>query len=354
MQIVSLNTMGVKMKRVNKPTKAFIDLDSFIFKAASTAEQQKYDYLDSDGNVVATFESASEGKSWCDEVRTFGCDFQHGYEGDVEDLTRSSVYYEDKGKDFAEKQWRYILKSLIEDLPDTIVDWVGYVSVESGSEVFRHNIACLDTYKGNRENTYRPKHLEYVRDLALSHGNIKGVSGGVETDDYVQAYAQKHKDKGLLVSIDKDIQTAVGCWILLFGRMDDPVFSDPSVVGQVYIEKGKMYGYGYLYLVSMALTGDSADCYKGLPKCGTKKAFDLLSPFNGKPSELLKEVLQVAIKAYKDYYGDSYTFKHCTTGEDLTMTPYELFENQMALAYMIKSKNDTVQKSVLKCLKGDL
>lgn len=343
------------MTKPKQPTVAFIDLDSFIFKAASTSEQQKYDYLDKDGKVVATFDSAADAKSWYEEVEAFEVDFTYGYEGDVEDLTRSDVYHEDKGEEYAKKQWESILKQLIKDLPDSVTEWKGFVSNESGKEVFRNDIATVKPYKGNRKDTYRPKHLEYVRSLALNHPNVQGVTGGIEVDDLVQAYAQKAKEDGLLVTIDKDGLTSVGCWVLLYDSMDEPIHSDISTVGKIYRDdKGKMKGCGYLFLLGQAITGDQIDNIQGVPRAGVAKAVELLSPFNDKPKKHLSDAIQVVLDLYKEKYGEIYEYRHCSTGELIQKSYIDVFKEMGSLLYMLRGKGDSFEKSIMKYYKENL
>ena len=323
-----------------KPTVSIIDLDYLIYSASSIAEKITYTYSDKKGNEVASFGSASEGKAWIDTIKAFGgIDPDYGYEGDVEDLIRSTSY-KPVGLGKAQKNFDRMLKEWL--LEAGTNEWRGYCSALKGMKLFRHDIATIQPYKGNRKGVHKPHYLDDIRRYALSYNNVKRVGGGIECDDKVCSVAQAIGEKAVLQACDKDILTCVGTWLKL--PDEEMVWSDPNIVGKVWIEKKgtvtKVRGFGLLYLLSMCITGDQADSYGGCPKAGPVVAVDVLSPFNGMPRNMLHKAVEATCELFKQKVGDSYTYTHCHIGEPVTVTWKEVLVENLLLAYMVKHKGD--------------
>lgn len=355
MPTVSLSIMGVKM---SKPEITYADLDIALFKSSSAAEQVYYVYYDGD-REVAKFDSAEKGKKWIEEIEAFGADFTYGFEGEVEDLTRE-VEYVDKGVEEGYKTFDNILKDYIE-IANT-PKFVGYVSKSSGSEVFRNKIATIKKYKGSRAGR-KPIHLEAVRKYALSKPNIKqcnskieldGELWDIEVDDQCQALAQRAGSKGQLLSLDKDMMTSVGCWLLSPNYFDDAVYSDPKSVGLIEKSGDNLVGYGYLFLLGMMITGDTVDAITGVPRGGKAKALEVLTPFNNKPLDRLPEAFAEVAKLYKKAYGEEHTYKHWETKEEIKRSWKDMMIEQGKLLYMLRGKTDSFEKSVMKYFDEDL
>lgn len=328
-----------------KPEVTYADLDIALFIAASSAEKIQYIYYDN-GKEVARFDSADAGKKWLGEVEIFGVDFNFGFEGGIANLTRDVEYIDlgvEKGYETFDRLIDEYKKSA--DTPA----FKGYVSASTGSEVFRHKVATVKQYKGGRSGR-KPKYLEDIRSYAINRHGFKQTQGFIETDDITQALAQKAGEKGQLLSLDKDSQTTVGCWLLNENYFDEAVFSDPSEVGWLEKSDDKVVGLGRLYLCYMSLVGDTVDAITGVPRVGKAKAYELLKDFSHKPISVLPEALTVVAKEYKKVYGDNYEYKHWDTGKKIARNWYDMMREQMILLYMLKGSKDSVEKSVLKYL----
>jgi hypothetical protein len=340
-----------------KPIITYADMDIALFRSASSAEQIQYIYSDGD-KEVARFNSASDGKKWLDEVEIMGCDFEYGYEGDHNTLTRSTDYI-DLG---VEKAYE-VFDNILEDYKKiaNTKEFVGYVSKSTGAEVFRNKIATIKKYKGSRASR-KPAHLEAVRKYALSKPEIKqstgkvvidGVKYGIETDDQVAALAQHKGELGQLLSFDKDSMISVGCWILSPDYLEESTYADPTLTGMIKESGDNLIGFGHLFLLGMMITGDTADAITGVPKGGKKKALEVLSPFNNQPISELPKAFEEVAKLYKKAYGDRYEYKHWETGETIVRSWYEMMLEQGHLLYMVRGKDDSFEKSVLKYYKGE-
>lgn len=338
----------------SKPTKVFVDSDVLLFQAASAGEQVKYCYKDPEGNIIAEFNSAKDGKAWLDESEMMGCDIEFGYQGDLTELVREQ-YFVDKGFDECKKAWETAIDYMSKDLEQ----WnkgmkITYlISPATGLRNFRYDLATLHPYKGSRKDSRAPKYLEQLRSWVQSLPDVKSPKVRYEIDDVCLAYSQKNGENGLAVAVDKDVRTGVGCWVYHYGFMEEPEWSDPDTVGYLEYDGKKMSGLGYLFLLHQAVSGDQIDGYKGIPKFGAKKAYDLLSPYNNKPVSYMGEIIELCIEQYRKHFGDEHHYKHHETGEPITAKPYDLFLENLNMAYMVKSNKDSAEQSIMKYLGKD-
>lgn len=342
------------MTKPKNPTKVFIDLDVILFQAASAGEQVKYDYVNQDGEVVATFDSADKGKSWLEEFKAFSFDFEHGCEDDPETITRLDARYEDKGVEECYKAFDQALKGVLKEIG--IDNWNGYVSAASGLENFRYGVATLSKYKGERSKLRKPLYLEETRKYALQNPRIKAPKIAYEIDDYVNAMACKHGEDGMVYALDKDCQGITGAWFYCPTNYDHPIYSDPSIVGKLELRADKkVIGWGTLFWLWQCLASDTADGIKGCKGIGAKKAYNILLPYSEAPREKLPDVLKVVAQTFRKAYGDEYEYKHCYTDEMVKVGWYDVMKENFTLVYMLKGKNDSAEKSILKYLdKEDL
>lgn len=336
-----------------KPTKAFIDGDVILFTSASAGEQVVYTYKDKDDNEVARFNSADEGRKWIEETEAFGVDFQFGYDGDVLELVREQ-HFEDLGFDKCKDAWKTSTSYLEKDLKtfNKDITFNYYISAATGLRNFRYDLATIAKYKDNRSNTRKPKYLEELRAWCIEQDNVKAPKIKYEIDDMVNALAKKHGEDGLVISYDKDCQGISGAWFYMPDDYDEPVYSDPELVGKLTIDDygKKVHGFGNLFWLWQCMASDTADNIKGCKGIGKKKAYDILKDYSEKPISYLPEVLAVVGKVFKKAYGDNYTYKHCYTGEEMTVGWYDVFKENLGLVMMLANQNDNVEKSILKYL----
>lgn len=319
-----------------KPSIAYVDGDLIVFPCASSAQSTKYVYKDIYDRVVATFDSAKAGKNWLDEIEIMGVDVRHGFRGDPSTLIRESIVEVGELKT-ATSNYKSIHKRWLRDAD--VEDHRTYVAKKSGLPVFRHELCLRKPYKGNRGGE-KPFHLEELRKWALTQPNHKRTTGAFETDDVVCGLAQRKGESAVLVSPDKDSLQVSGCWVYMVDHHDKPVFSDPKILGEVYMDKGKCYGIGHLFLLAQILMGDSADNYSGCDKVGPVAAHDILSPFNKKSVSKLEDVIKASVEPYKQRYGNEYEYTN-KDGKPAVASWRDFYEESLQLAYMRKSKTDT-------------
>ncbi len=337
---------------MKKPSKAYIDADVLLFQTASAAEQVNYVYYDGT-TPVARFESAKAGKNWLAEIDMLGCDPEFGFDGNPDTLTRETEWI-DIGFDECKKAWKTATEFLVKDLTEWSpnIKCNFYVSAASGLENFRYSVATIAPYKGNRNGTRKPKYLEELRQWVVKEfDNVTAPKIRYEVDDLVNAMAKKAGKDGLAVGYDKDIQGISGAWFWLVNDYDNPVYSDPSLIGTLELTgKDKVLGSGTLFWLWQCMASDTADNIKGCRGIGKKKAYDILKDYSGKGVEYLPEVLGVVGKVFKGVYGEEFTYKHCYTGEEVTVGWYDVFKENFSLVMMLSDQNDSAEKSVLKYL----
>ena len=315
--------------------KIFVDGDLLAFPSASVAEERIYVAKDPYGKVVAEFDGAKAYSAWLQEMEIFGTDMQHGFTGDIEDLTRE---LEIRPKPFkeAQKAFKRTLDQWLSKCPDG--DVTVYLAPMSGSTNFRHDVALRKPYKGNRKDSHKPIHLQALRDWAFSLPYTKRATK-FETDDIVTGMAHRHGRNGYLVQNEKDGFTCYNCWFLYPDHHNEPVWSDPNTLGYVERNGGKVIGLGRLFLMSQVLTGDVADGYSGLDGVGVSKAVEILSPYNNASVKHLPEVVRMVAQMYRKKYGDSYDYIN-KFGEPATASWFDFYVESVRLAYMLKNRKD--------------
>ena len=328
-------------KKPTKPTKAYIDGDSILFFASSSLETTWRIYKTPEGEEICRFNSAQAGKNWIDECLDMEADIQHNYEGDVTKLIRHTEYEVSDDIKEGVKVFKDTVKKWVKQ--SGCKDFVVYIGAKKGQKVFRHDIATIKEYKGNRGGR-KPAKLDDIRQAVSKLPYVKIARGAFEVDDLVQAYAQR-KPTNCLISVDKDARGCVGCFLMIPDDHDEPVFSRPDIVGRIRMkDNGKVAVLGWLSLLKQTITGDTVDCIAGLPKYGEKKAYDILKDFDNKPLKYLPDAVRAVLSHYYRVYGLSHTYTHFNGSEKLTRSYREMFEENLRLLYMVKSKDDTCEE----------
>lgn len=319
-----------------------IDGDSILFMASSAGEQVWYVAKTPDGEEVARLESARAYTNWLDEVKTFGADLTFGFEGDIETLERHTEY-EQKGVEHCHKAFDHMIKDWLKK--SGCETWTMYIGKATGVKNFRYGIATIYPYKHGRSDMRKPYYLEEVRKYASKNPNVKIVRGAIEVDDKVVAEAEKLKHFSMLGFVDKDNTQSRGCWQLFIGFSDTPFFVSKKDVGNIRPEGKKIFATSYLRIALQLLQGDkSVDGIVGLPMYGPKKAYELLRDFDGVDIQYTPNVFQTVAREYQKVYGEEHTYPHCYTGEELTRSWLEMFEENLRLLWMKRHKEDNAEE----------
>lgn len=187
-------------------------------------------------------------------------------------------------------------------------DYYGYTG---RGEVFRHKLATLLPYKGQRADT-KPLILEELKDWACKELPIEMVTD-IEADDAcsiatVQAYNRwkamdkDDKYKEVQIAIDKDAKQTVG---FHFNPMKDKTIREISGFGSLWLtEKGDVDGMGRMWLYYQVAVGDSTDNYKS--NCFSEVKYASKGGYNDlKDCTNDKEALTALVGIFKKLYPET-------------------------------------------------
>ena len=169
----------------------------------------------------------------------------------------------------------------------------------TGSGNFRHDIATILPYKGNRKQP-KPFHYENIRAYLQFKFNAEVVHG-MEADDMLSIRQCQLGDKSVIISRDKDLRMVPG-WHYGYavGKQPEQHLEHISEYGYLHRNtKGKVIGGGMMWFYFQCLVGDTTDNIQGVPKCGPVKAFNAL-----KDCETVKELHNATLDIYKQHFGE--------------------------------------------------
>lgn len=179
----------------------------------------------------------------------------------------------------------------------------GYLT---GKGNFRHKVATLRPYKGNR-TAEKPVHYQAIRNLLIKqYGAV--VVNGMEADDAIAIEATQNPD-AIVVSNDKDMYQLL-CGLYRYR-------------GDTFHPKGTPPTHSMYNLCHQVLTGDSTDNYPGIPGVGEKKAFKILPDANY--GVTIKQLLDATMFAFIEFYGEE---------------GIERFLEQMRLAFLVRELDE--------------
>ena len=151
----------------------------------------------------------------------------------------------------------------------------------TGKGNFRHDVATIQKYKGNRDKSRKPRWYNEAREYLIKYYNAK-VCDGVEADDEL---AKAQSSNTIICSIDKDLLQVPG---LHYNWVKDEKY-------EVSPQEGTRR------LWEQVLTGDATDNIPGIKGIGPVKAKKLL-----KDCATEEEMREVCIKTWEEYLqGDS-------------------------------------------------
>ena len=173
----------------------------------------------------------------------------------------------------------FICDLMLFDLPD-VYNFEFYITGKDKSTPnYREAIAVTQPYKGNREGTRKPVHLQALRDRLTDYWNAS-VAVGEEADDSISKRMTQLGDAAICVSIDKDLDTVQG-WHYNF-RKEILYYVD---------EFEALYNF-----YTQLLVGDRVDNIRGVSGIGVKKAAKLLDELTTE-----KQMWDVCVEAHGSY-----------------------------------------------------
>lgn len=172
-------------------------------------------------------------------------------------------------------------------------EYIGYLT---GDGNFRHEVATIKEYKGNRKQP-RPFHYENMRNYLQFRYGAK-VIHGMEADDALTVEQCNRGDESVIVSRDKDLRMCPG-WHYSYpvGAQEE---HGPEYISELgYLSDNGKRGGGMMWFYAQCLTGDPTDNIQGLPKAGPKAAVKLLSECRTE-----RQMYDAVLEAYRNVYED--------------------------------------------------
>lgn len=192
----------------------------------------------------------------------------------------------------------------------------GYLT---GKGNFRHQVATVKPYKGNRKKE-KPHWYQAIRDHLVSvYGAV--IVDGMEADDAcaIEATAYPDKTKCIIVSRDKDLLQVPYISVYAY-----PLNNSPEV-----LHWDRLPTSSFLCYLKQVVTGDSTDNYPGLPRKGDAWWSTIVADAIGATSKTLDPLCKIVFNRVMYEYASHY-------GEEWK----DRFLEQCHLAWMVRELQD--------------
>lgn len=353
-------------------TKLVFDIDFIIFEAVSVAEER---YITAKHKPTGLeLELDNKTKLWGhwkkkiggwigDQNELSGNDYYKAEDFEVEECHRprpfrikGEVIGEDgEGNPIRSKDTFLSpsdgAKKIIDDRVATIVGKSmadSYKCFTGEGDVFRHELATLLPYKGNRDDMLTPFLLKEMKQYVQDRHNTKLVRG-IEADDaYSMAVTQGYNDwlangmdddyKVVGVAIDKDTKGVTG---FHFNPNKD---KEPRLVkgfGSLWLnDKGEVDGMGRMWFYYQVAVGDDTDNYKA--NCHSEIAWASKGGYNAlKECKTDKEAWTALVGVFKKLYPEPKTITNFR-GATFEIDWLYVFQEMVNMAHMLRKPCDKI------------
>lgn len=160
----------------------------------------------------------------------------------------------------------------------------------SPSITFRHRLATIQPYKGNRDPNQKPKHLKEIKEYILRYQNGE-VAEDVEADDLMGIYASVSDGYDYVIcTTDKDLDQVPGKHYN-FGKQTRYHIPDD---------------YAEYFLYAQILAGDAVDNIPGLPRVGLVTAMRMVEGYPLKDVNGKNQVRAKVLSSYAQKFPDDW------------------------------------------------
>lgn len=322
---------------------AVIDGSLLAFRASAAGEKRSIEVTHRSSGHKKTFNTRTEFKKWIGQVNT------KREEEDKKAFALTDFEIEDIISAPAPEISLKTLKSMLSSILSACQAEDYLIYLDEGT-TFRHHLATMQEYKGNRD-TIKPQNLQLVKENLVIHKNAK-VINHLEADDYLNFHQYEgwlktksgDQDKIISVTFDKDAFGNPG-WIYDFRKDDNgkPIMAAPLFIdglGELrwLADKKEVKGTGRKFFYYQLLYGDDADTYRANKlantRFGKKAAYETLTEL-----QTDKACLQAIIDKYKEWYGQEFEYTSWR-GDEIKGSWLSLFTEIWNLAYMRRNLND--------------
>ncbi len=229
-------------------------------------------------------------------------------------------------------------------------EYYGYIG---RGRVFRHDVATIMEYKGNRNNL-KPLAINMIEDLLFKHHSAKLATDNLESDDWLSidsftAFKEWNKTKSLkdrliVVASDKDHLQVEGH---LFNP--DKMILPMTIKGLGKLEwkestsKPTLTGHGRMWLYSQLVGGDQIDNWKPSFLSG-KRWGDVATYKVLAGCKTDKEALQAIVDTYKSWYPKPVEYISWD-GKPMVKNWLEIADENWQMGYMKRWIGDTTMFS---------
>lgn len=251
------------------------------------------------------------------------------------------------------KESLHIAKEIIQYIVSACDADEYHILLDADGDTFRHKLATVQQYKGNRTGKVKPANLQAVKDYLVMHHGAEVISD-IEVDDEINIRkyegAKKWvKDKSVKVisaSFDKDDLGNRG-WSFDFRKEGGkPLMREPlwiSGLGECHWnpKKKSVKGVGRKFLYYQWVGQDSADNYKAR-KLSKKRVGDkgIAEKLNACTTDA--ECVHVVAGYFKEWYPEPVSYTSWD-GKDLTRDWVEISQEYLDLARMLRWRGDVVR-----------
>jgi len=329
-----------------------LDGSLLAFRAAAAGEVRDIEVTQRDTGKKRVFDNRTAFKKFLLEVNI------KRHDKGLDALLVTDFDLEDRQHPLEMEVSIHILKEMVKYI-EGICDAEVLIILDDPAPTFRHELATVQKYKGNRDGKSKPVNLQGIKDHMILYFNTEVAPKGIEADDVLNFYAYEgHKltkagdtRKIIAGTFDKDQDGNPG-WIFDFRKdsdgnpfMKEPVFIDG--IGDLYLKGKNVKGRGRKFFFYQWVNQDTADNYKASKlskkRFGDKSAFNLLE---GCKTE--KECLEVVVKQFKKWYPEPVKYVSWD-GKEMERDWLEISQEYFDLARMRRWEDDQVMvKDLLK------
>lgn len=208
---------------------------------------------------------------------------------------------------------------------------------------FRHELATILEYKGNRIDLLKPVLMDEVREYLIKKFKIEVVKG-IESDDACIIEAYNKKDH-VVIAIDKDTGGNAVNWF-------NPNCPEQDIVncnqfGKLWLnDKNEVKGIGRLFFYLQVAYGDDIDNYRANSasdkRWGVKSAYNALVDCKND-----KEAFKKLVEIYKNLYPEPKTITGWR-GDEINIDWLYCLEENFALARMLRSRDELENRIYVK------
>lgn len=241
---------------------------------------------------------------------------------------------------------KMILDTKIKEV-NKLLGVTSYKCYTGKGDVFRHEIATLLPYKGQREDMLKPLLIDRMKQYTVDAHNGEIVTG-IEADDAVatavyegylawKSGGRKDEDRVIGVAVDKDSYGCTGWW---FNPAKD---KEPRLVegfGKLELnEKGEVKGFGRMWLYLQIAAGDPTDNYKS--NAFSKVSYAIKGAYNDlRDCKTDKEAWAKLVEIFKRLYPEKITVDGCKGAVEIDWL--HVMQEMTDMAHMRRWKDDRI------------